>query len=481
MDKKKELLKQIPKVDEVLKDQRLFVFFESTARPVVVEAVREVIDELREKIIRTSDNNPLDMDSDKLMSRISDRICVKKQRSLRRLINGTGTILHTNLGRAGLSEETCRNVAETAANYSTLEYDLNLGVRGSRHEHIEKLITKITGTEAAMAVNNNAAAVFLCLSALASGKDVIVSRGELVEIGGSFRIPEIMKQSGANLVEVGTTNKTRIADYRNAVLVGQTGALLKVHTSNYKIMGFTAEASLAELTELGREKGIPVIYDIGSGLMIDLKQFGIDEPTVTDSVKTGIDVILFSGDKLLGGPQAGIIAGRREYIEKMKRHPLARVLRLDKMTLSALESTFREYLDFDSAKDKIPVLSMITVTVDELRNKAERLAQMVKQSTDNFDVEVLKTEDQIGGGTTPNLFLPGYAVAIRGKDMTLDKIERELRSCRTPLIVRINNEQVLVSMRTVREDEIPEAADALIYVAEKHGKADAQDGGNRDA
>ncbi|HWQ78405.1 MAG TPA: L-seryl-tRNA(Sec) selenium transferase [Anaerovoracaceae bacterium] len=461
MDNKKELLKQIPKIDEVLKDQRLSLFFENTARELVVDAVREIMEDIREGILKLQENETLFMDRDDIVERIVARINRKRQKSLRPVINATGTILHTNLGRAKLSEEACRRVTEVSANYSTLEFNLHDGSRGSRHEHIEKLIRKITGAEAAMAVNNNAAAVFLCLSALAAGKDVIVSRGELVEIGGSFRIPEIMEQSGARLVEVGTTNKTRIDDYRKALAEGETGALLKVHTSNYKIMGFTSEASLPELAELGKEAGIPVIYDLGSGLMVNLQQFGVDEPTVLSSLKTGIDVIMFSGDKLLGGPQAGIIAGKKEYIERMKKHPLARVLRLDKMSLAALEATFREYLDLEKAKTTVPVLSMITVTPEEMRRRAELLASKIEKKTQGFYVKVVETETQIGGGSTPNLYLPDYAVAIKGKNVTLDRIERDLRKYEVPVIVRIKNDQILIDMRTVSEAELETIAEAL--------------------
>ncbi|MDD3874277.1 MAG: L-seryl-tRNA(Sec) selenium transferase [Methanosarcina sp.] len=475
MDKKKELLKRIPKIDEVLKDQRLFVFFENTARGLIVESVREITDEARNRILCWSEGEPPFPDFENMINDIIDRIYRKRQRSLRRVINGTGTILHTNLGRARLSKETCKNIEETATNYSTLEYDLKLGNRGSRHDHIEKLITKITGTQAAMVVNNNAAALLLCLSELAEGKDVIVSRGELVEIGGSFRIPEIMKLGGARLVEVGTTNKTKIDDYRNAVIDGQTAILLKVHTSNYKIMGFTADTSLAELVELGQETKIPVVYDLGSGLLIDLQKYGIDEPTVIESLKPGIDLIMFSGDKLLGGPQAGIITGKKEYIDRMKKHPLARVVRTDKMTLAALEATFCEYLDLEKAKESIPVLSMITVPIDEMRNKATLLAERIRQATDAFDVEVARTEGQIGGGSTPNLYLPGYGVAIKGREMSLDRIERDLRSYQVPVIVRIYQERILIDMRTVEEEDLETVAKALLWCKDKYDKGKKRD------
>lgn len=483
MDNRKELLKQIPKIDEVLKDQRLFVFFESTARETVVDSAREVTEEIRKQILDLKEGETLMLEYNCMVDRIVAKITSKNEKSLRPLINATGTILHTNLGRARLSAEACRSVVDVSANYSTLEYDLRSGTRGSRHDHIEKLVKKITGAEAAMAVNNNAAAVLLCLSALAINKEVIVSRGELVEIGGSFRIPEIMELSGARLVEVGTTNKTRLDDYRKALTEG-TGALLKVHTSNYKIMGFTSEASLTELVELGKEAGVPVIYDLGSGLMVDLQQYGVEEPTVPSSLKTGIDIILFSGDKLLGGPQAGIIAGKKEYIERMKKHPLARVLRLDKMTLAALEATFREYLDLEKAKKAVPVLSMITVEPQEMRRKAELLAAEIKQRTQKFSIEVVETESQIGGGSTPNLYLPDYAVAVKGKEISLDRIERDLRKYETPVIVRIKNGQLLIDMRTVSEEELETIADALAFAEQRSLPSETDEdskGGGSDA
>ncbi len=462
MDNRKELLKQIPKIDEVLKDQRLSVFFERAPRETVVDSVREVTEELRKRILELKEDEILLPEYDGMIDRIAARITSRNQKSLRPLINATGTILHTNLGRAKLSEEACRSAAEVSAGYSTLEYDLREGARGSRHDHIEKLLKKLLGAEAAMAVNNNASAVFLCLSALAVNKEVIVSRGELVEIGGSFRIPEIMEQSGARLVETGTTNKTRIEDYRKA-LTAETGALLKAHTSNYKIIGFTSEASLTELAELGQETGIPVIYDLGSGLMVDLQQYGIDEPTVPASLRTGIDLILFSGDKLLGGPQAGIIAGKKEYIERMKKHPLARVLRLDKMTLAALEATFREYLDPEKAKKTVPVLSMITSAPEELRGRAELLAVIIKQKTRNLSIGVVEAESQIGGGSAPGLYLPDYAVAVKGKGISLYRLEKELKKYKTPVIVRTKNDQILINMRTVSEEELETIADALAF------------------
>ena len=362
-------------------------------------------------------------------------------------------VLHTNLGRANLSDKACESIMDVARNYTNLEYDVKRGSRGSRHDHVEKILSKITGAEAAMVVNNNAAATMLCLSALAKDKEVIVSRGELVEIGGSFRVPEIMEQSGARLMDVGTTNKTKPSDYLNAYHEGETGALMKVHTSNYRILGFTQEVELPEMVELGKKLNLPVIYDMGSGLMADLTDCGVDEPTVLDALKTGIDVILFSGDKLLGGPQGGIIAGKKEYIDKMKAHPLARAFRVDKMTLAAMEATFFEYSDIRQARKTIPVLNMITTPAAELKDKAERLAEAIRGVTHNFTVEVEACKDQVGGGSAPTVLLDGYAVAVQGRTLAPEKIERLLRKEEIPIIIRITHNQVYLDVRTIREDE----------------------------
>lgn len=451
MEDRRELLRKIPKIDEVLQDERLFFFTESTPRAVIVDSVREVIDELRKDILEGRRSQVGTKET--LMTEIVARITGKKKKSLRRVINATGVVLHTNLGRANLSDKACESIMDVARNYTNLEYDVKRGSRGSRHDHVEKILTKITGAEAAMVVNNNAAATMLCLSALAKDKEVIVSRGELVEIGGSFRVPEIMEQSGARLMDVGTTNKTKPSDYLNAYHEGETGALMKVHTSNYRILGFTQEVELPEMVELGKKLNLPVIYDMGSGLMADLTDCGVDEPTVLDALKTGIDVILFSGDKLLGGPQGGIIAGKKEYIDKMKAHPLARAFRVDKMTLAAMEATFFEYSDIRQARKTIPVLNMITTPAAELKDKAERLAGEIRRTTNNFTVEVEACKDQVGGGSAPTVLLDGYAVAVQGRTLAPEKIERLLRKEEIPIIIRITHNQVYLDVRTIREDE----------------------------
>jgi len=450
MDGKNEMLRKIPQISEVLKDQRLVFLMDKSPRTTVVEAVREIMDQLRKEILAGS-RNTLDV-QEKIIDEIVRRVVEKDKKSLRRTINATGTVLHTNLGRSNLSEYACEQVLEAARHYSNLEYDIKNGKRGHRHDHVERLIQKITGAQAAMVVNNNAAATMLCLSAMGAGKEIIVSRGELVEIGGSFRVPDIMSQSGATLVEVGTTNKTKMADYQQAITT-ETAALMKVHTSNYRILGFTQEVSLEEMVEVGKKNKIPVIYDMGCGLMLDLQEVNLDEPTVTKSLKTGIDLILFSGDKLLGGPQGGIIAGKKEYIDRMKNHPLARVLRVDKMTLAAMEATFRTYLDEDKARKEIPVLRMITMTEEQLNHKAIKLMNMIIEHCPESSCEIVDVKDQIGGGSAPLVRLKGKAVSLVVNGISPEQIERSLRKAQVPVICRIAEDRVLLDVRTIEEEE----------------------------
>ena len=467
MDNRQLLLRGLPKIDELLLDEQLVFFMESTPRSVVVDAAREIIDELRREILSGErEDTP---EKDELIAEICDRITGKKKRNLRTLINATGVVLHTNLGRSNLCRAAVESVTAVADSYSNLEYDLKKGARGLRHDHVEKIIAKITGAEAAMVVNNNAAATMLCLSAMAFGKEVITSRGELVEIGGSFRIPEIMEQSGAHLKEVGTTNKTKPSDYRNAYDPEKTGALMKVHTSNYRILGFTQEVTLKEMVDLGKEMNLPVIYDMGSGLMADLTRYGVDEPTVLDAVNDGADVVLFSGDKLLGGPQGGIPIGKKEYIDRMKKHPLARAFRVDKMTLAAMEATFFEYLDMENAKKTIPVLQMITVSGEELQNKADRLIEAIKVRTDAFTLGSEPCKDQVGGGSAPTVRLNGIAVSIASDTVPAERLERLFRRAETPVIVRVAHDKVLLSVRTIKEEEIETAASAVLFAAAQAG------------
>ena len=463
MENMQKLLRGLPKIDELLLDEQLIFFMETTPRAVVVNAAREIIDVMRKKILGGELSEIPSRSA--IIEEICDTVNGKKKRNLRTLINATGVVLHTNLGRANLCNTAVESVMAVADSYSNLEYDVKKGARGSRHDHVEKIISKITGAEAAMVVNNNAAATMLCLSAMAFGKEVVTSRGELVEIGGSFRIPEIMEQSGAILKEVGTTNKTKPSDYRNAFDAERTGAFLKVHTSNYRIVGFTQEVSLKEMTKLGKEYNIPVIYDMGSGLMADLSRYGVDEPTVVDALKDGADVVLFSGDKLLGGPQGGILIGKKEYIDKMKKHPLARALRVDKMTLAAMEATFFEYLDMETAKKNVPVLNMITASEEELNARANALVDAIMKKTDEFKLDVIACKDQVGGGSAPTVRLNGQAVSVFSDTIPAERLERLMRKAEVPVIVRVAHDEVLLSVRTIKESEFKNIADALANAA----------------
>lgn len=463
-----EILRSIPKIDELLLDEQLVFFMEITPRAVVVDAAREIIDRVRKEIL--SGEKETVPGKRELITEICDTVNGKKKRNLRRVVNATGVVLHTNLGRANLCPTAVESILSVADSYSNLEYDVRKGARGSRHDHVEKIIAKITGAEAAMVVNNNAAATMLCLSAMAFGKEVIVSRGELVEIGGSFRIPEIMEQSGCHLKDVGTTNKTKASDYRNAYNEEQTGALMKVHTSNYRIVGFTQEVTLKEMAGLGKELNLPVIYDMGSGLMVNLERYGVDEPTVLDALADGADVVLFSGDKLLGGPQGGIIIGKKEYVDRMKKHPLARAFRVDKMTLAAMEATFFEYLDMESAKQTIPVLRMITATDDELTGRAKALMDKLKTrlgAEGDFEFEIVSLKDQIGGGSAPTVLLSGMSVSVYNEKISAERMERLLRKYKVPLIVRVAHDKIYLSVRTIRDEELDVAVDAFAFVKEQ--------------
>lgn len=468
--KKNEILRRIPKVDEVLKGGGLELLFVSAGRTVVTEAARNVISELRQEILKLTPEELEDFDIEKMnIKNVANRVVLymeqEDQNRLYPVINATGTILHTNLGRAPLCEEAVENVAAVSRGYSNLEYDVEAGKRGSRHNIVSKLICELTGAEDAMLVNNNASATMIVLSAMAEGKEVIVSRGELVEIGGAFRIPDIMEQSGATLRDIGTTNKTKPSDYENAIDPEKTGALMKVHTSNYRIMGFTEEASLEDLVAIGKEHDLPVIFDMGNGLMVDLKEYGLDEPNVPASLATGIDVMLFSGDKLLGGPQGGIIVGKKKYIEKMKKHPLARALRVDKMTFAAMEETLKKYRDTEKAKRDIPILRMITEPADSMEARAQKLAELIREKNSMVRAEVVPVQDQIGGGSAPMVYLPGFAVAVTSNAMSTQGLEERLRANSIPVVARIHDEQLLLCVRTILNDEVVKVADAFAHMA----------------
>jgi L-seryl-tRNA(Sec) selenium transferase len=456
MDKNK-YYRLIPKVDNLMEDDEIKSLISETNRDMVLESVRKITDAARDYI------NKAENEADIVNKIESIKLDVKKDVqgyslfNMKRVVNGTGTILHTNLGRAVISVDAAERVKQLVTGYSNLEYDLESGSRGSRYSHFEKIMTKITGAEAAMAVNNNAAAVMLILSALAKDKEVVVSRGELVEIGGSFRVPDVMVQSGCILKEVGTTNKTHLSDYEKAINEN-TGALLKVHTSNYKIVGFTESVSVEELVELAHKHNIPAIEDIGSGVLVDLSKYGLEyEPTVQASIKAGIDLVCFSGDKLLGGPQAGIIVGKKSLIDIIKKHPLTRALRIDKFTAIALECVFHDYLDEDKAVNNIPVLQLINKSYIDLKNQAENIYNRLKPSIEKAcEIKIDCCESQIGGGSLPLERIKSAALMFKPLTMTTASLEKMLRHREVPIVGRIVNDYLIIDLRTVLhgEDEI---------------------------
>ena len=461
---KNMLYRSIPKVDVLLENSDIVTLIENHHRDVVVDVIREEIDKLRNFIKENDDVNLIETKINNLIENI--KISTEKVYSynIKKVINGTGTILHTNLGRAIISKKHADYLSEVVTSYSNLEYNLEEGKRGERYSHFEKLICKITGAEAAMAVNNNAAAVMLVLSSMAAEREVIVSRGELVEVGGKFRIPDVMKSSNAHLVEIGTTNKTHLEDYEDAISEN-TGAFLKVHTSNFKILGFTESVSIEELCKLGREKDIPVIEDIGSGVLIDLSEYGLEyEPTVQDSIKAGVDVVSFSGDKLLGGPQAGIIVGKKKYIDKMKKNPLTRAFRIDKFTATILEMIFHEYLNEEDAIKNIPVLSLITKDLKEIEKNANALFNKIENLENVADINVEDTLSQIGGGSLPAERIKSKSVTIMPKNISTQSLEAKLRAGKNPVVGRISEEKLILDMRTVLEDEIDILAQKLIDI-----------------
>ena len=460
MDNKQEKLRNLPKADMVMEIPVLRSFLASTDRKTALEAVRNAVEEMRQALLAGEDP---DISPEAAAERACDILEDEDHPSLRPVINATGIILHTNLGRARLNHKAAEKAAEIACSYSTLEYDAKEGKRGSRHDHVGKLIAQVTGAEDAMVVNNNAAATLLCLVSLAYQKEIVVSRGELVEIGGSFRVPEIMEQGGTVLKEVGTTNKTHYADYEQAI-GANTAALLKVHPSNYRVIGFTEDVPAEELAELAHSKGLPLIYDLGSGLLEDLSSYGLDEPTAQKALAAGTDVILFSGDKLLGGPQAGIIAGRKEYIEKMKKHPLARVVRVDKMTLAALEQTLRIYRTPKEALEKIPVLSMVTRPASELKSEAQGFAAGLEEAGLNARFGIREDVARVGGGSAPMLDLATWCVCVRPAAMSVDALQEVLRNWRMPIVARISDDELLLDMRTLSTGDLVVLRLALIDI-----------------
>lgn len=453
---KKRLFSMLPKVDEVLNKEYIKDMLTIMPRKIILEAIREEIDCLRKCIMEGNiDEVEFGIKLKDISSNIKYRINNKNKDKLQKVINATGTIIHTNLGRSLLNKDAAKKIFDVATSYSNLEYNVNTRSRGSRYDNIEYIIKEITGAEAAMVVNNNAAAVMLVLDTIAKNKEVIVSRGELVEIGGSFRIPDVMERSGAKLVDVGTTNKTHREDYEKAISE-DTSVLLKVHTSNYRIVGFTEDVPLETLVEIGKTNDIPVVEDIGSGVLIDLSRYGLSyEPTVMESIKKGVDIVTFSGDKLLGGPQAGIIVGKKKYIDAMKKNQLTRAFRVDKFTIAALEITFKQYLDDGNAIKNIPTLNMLTRPALEVKEHAVLLKNELDKldTSEIFNVDIEQVFSQVGGGAMPLERIQSYAIVVDVIKRT-SHIENLLRKLDVPIIVRIEDDKLYLDLRTIGEENI---------------------------
>jgi L-seryl-tRNA(Ser) seleniumtransferase len=451
-----ELLRQIPSVDELLAQARLAALSKRVDRNLVVEVARAVLADLRARIAGDSNWAAVSMDGASVEELIASQVERILSRSLQPVINATGVILHTNLGRAPLTEAVVDEFRRGAAQYNNLEYDLEAGARGKRDVHTAGLLRRLTGAESAIVVNNCAAAVLVTLAALARGGEVIVSRGELIEIGDGFRIPEIMEQSGATLREVGTTNRTHLADYENAISE-KTRLLLRVHPSNFKVTGFTDKPSLEELVALSQRSGLPLVEDLGSGCLVDLSEFGVSEPTVKESIDAGVSVVMFSGDKLLGGPQAGIIAGKKELIARVRRYPLFRALRVDKLTIAALEATLGAYLRV--AWDEIPTMRMIRMTQQELKRRAENFLRELRPELplDEVEIEIADGSSLAGGGSTPSQSLPTKIIRIASARYSATKLEQRLRRgpAGVSVIARVEGERLILDLRTVFPEQEP--------------------------
>ncbi|MEN6638525.1 MAG: L-seryl-tRNA(Sec) selenium transferase [Smithella sp.] len=467
-DKRKELLKGLPKIDEIIGLLEKKDIYRQASREMVREACRDVVQKLRDKILTAADRQlpALSSDTASAARSVEGIIAGLHRYKLRRLVNATGVILHTNLGRAPLCPEALDRILEVGRGYSNLEFDLEQGVRGLRYDHVSRLLCMLTGAEDALIVNNNAAAVLLTLNTLAEHKEAIVSRGELIEIGGEFRIPDVMTKSNSILREVGTTNRTRLADYEKAV-GPNTGVILKVHTSNYRIVGFTEEAELVPLVALGRKHAIPVFDDLGSGCLIDLAAFGLQhEPTVREVLASGVDVVTFSGDKLLGGPQAGIIVGKKDIVAQIKKNPLNRALRIDKFTLAALEATLMHYLAPEEAPQTLRSLKALTEPQSEVKKRARKLIRKLTHAgIPHLTYELKEAKAAAGGGSLPTQDIPTAVVAVKSAKITASHMEIKLRQAALPIIVRVDEDAIMIDLRTVSEEEFGFVVDALRQTA----------------
>ncbi len=453
MSLKQSTLAKLPKIDRLVADPVFSDLLSTHPRTLVLDLIREELDIFRQDII--AGYTPGDFDSTRLIERIHEHVERRVKPALTRCINAAGIILHTGLGRAPLSEAAQHALMEVSENFSTLEIDIDSGTRGDRHRLVENLLIRLTGAEAAAVVNNNAAATLLALNTLAFGREVIVSRGELITIGGAFRIPDIMKKSGAKMVEVGTTNQTWYQDYQEAIH-GDTALLLKVHTSNYRLKGFVADVSLADLVKLGHQRQLPVIHDLGSGSLIDLSRYGLPkEPVVGESIAAGADLVMFSGDKLLGGPQSGIIVGRKHYVEMIRKNQLARALRCGKLTFAALEATLRLFMNEEKLSETHPVIRLLTTPLADIAKRARTLSRKLKPYIENQGkVGIEKGNTEIGGGSLATETLSTFLIRIRLHSMNEKDLAKRLRFSDPPIISRISNDSVVLDMRTVRNDEL---------------------------
>ena len=450
------IFRNLPSVNQLLESPQLKQMVDNVSHNVVVDGVRSFLDELRQQVSEAAEEATIPTPNE-LASRIAEWIKNEEQPYLRPVINATGIILHTGLGRAPLAQRAVEEVVQISAGYASVEVDLKTGERGQRIKAVEKLICTLTGAEAAVVVNNNAAATMLTLSAVAGGREVIVSRGQLIEIGGSYRLPDVMECSGSILREVGTTNKTHLADYQRAISE-ETGALLRVHPSNFEVVGFTKSVSTRELVELARKHNLPVIDDVGSGALIDFAQFGLhDEPIVQESIEDGADVVLFSGDKLIGGPQCGIIVGSRKWIDKILANPLMRAMRVDKMTLAALAETLRLYRDPEKAKLEVPILRMLSMPVENLKLRADKIATLIGASPAISHCEVIEDQSMLGGGSLPTQNIRTWCVGLTPSEGSANRLADRLRQASTPILGRVQRDQLLLDLRTIQPDQ-----DALI-------------------
>ncbi|MDJ0624479.1 MAG: L-seryl-tRNA(Sec) selenium transferase [Desulfocapsaceae bacterium] len=462
MEKKNALLKLLPKVDEAMAMLEAEIA-EKIPKALLKKIIRQCIGEQRQAIL-DSPESCSELSNSQWLQLFSERIKEAARDNLRRVINGTGVVIHTNLGRSLLSEESTRQLLQCSKHYTNLEFDLASGKRGSRYSLVEEMLCDVTGAEAGLVVNNNAAAVLLVIDTLASGKEAIVSRGELVEIGGSFRIPDVMAKSGATLVEVGATNRTHFEDYERAI-TENTALMMKVHTSNFRMLGFTKEVATEELVTLSQEYAIPVMEDLGSGCFLDLSPFGLPrERTVQEVVEAGTDVVTFSGDKLLGGPQCGLIVGKKEVIDQIKKNPLNRALRIDKFTLASLESVLRNYYSIEDALQNIPTLAMLIIRPEDIRKKANRILRKVRRhDIGENQVHIQETVSQTGGGAIPEYGLASWAVQITPAHVSVNRFERDMRSRNIPIIGRIENEHFILDCRTLLDEDIDHVSAAIIH------------------